>query len=363
MAEEAEDGGEKTEDPTQKRLDDAHKKGDVAKSQEVNTWFVMAASAIIIAGLSGTMASNLMVSLGGIIEHAHQIPVEGAGMEMLWRKTGEMLLLPMLLPMAILAAAGLIANLVQHPPLFATEPITPKLSKISPIAGFWRLFSLQSLLNFAKGVVKISLVSAVLIAVIWPERDKLDALVRTDIELLMPIVQWLVVKIVAAVLILFTVIAVADYAFEKWRWIQRQKMTIKEVKDEFKAQEGDPQIKSRIRQLRQERARKRMMAAVPSADVIVTNPTHYSIALKYERGMNAPVVVAKGIDEIAFRIREVAKEHDIPLFENAPLARALYATVEIDQEIPQEHYKAVADVISYVMKLAQRRTWQTRRGD
>jgi len=157
------------------------------------------------------------------------------------------------------------------------------------------------------------------------------------------------------------VIAIVDYAYEKWKWLQKQKMTLKEVKDEHKAQEGDPQIKGRIRQIRLERARKRMMKAVPNASVIVTNPTHYSVALKYEKGMNAPLVLAKGIDEVAFRIREVAKEHDIPLVENPPLARALYATVDIDQEVPSEHYRAVADVISYVMKLNAKRRWRAKR--
>ena len=134
---------------------------------------------------------------------------------------------------------------------------------------------------------------------------------------------------------------------------------MKEIKDEHKAQERDPQLKGRIRQIRQERSRKRMMAAVPKADVIVTNPTHFSIALKYERGMNAPVVLAKGVDDMAFRIREVAKDNKIPLVENPPLARALYAIVDIDEEVPEEHYKAVADVISYVMKLNHRAAWRS----
>lgn len=274
---------------------------------------------------------------------------------------GEMLVMPLLLPLGILAAAGLLGNIIQHKPVFSTEPVMPKFSKVSPIAGFGRLFSSQSLLNFGKGLVKITLVSIILVAVIWPERDRLDLLVRTDVAQILPIVLELTLKLVGATFILFTVIAIVDYAYEKWKWLQKQKMTLKEVKDEHKAQEGDPQIKGRIRQIRLERARKRMMKAVPNASVIVTNPTHYSIALKYEKGMNAPLVLAKGIDEVAFRIREVAKEHNIPLVENPPLARALYATVDIDQEVPSEHYRAVADVISYVMKLNAKRRWRTRR--
>lgn len=361
MAEEDENGAEKTEDPSEKKLRDAQERGDVAKSQEVNTWFIMAASLIVIASFSANMASELVVSFAGIVEHSYSLPVDNGGLRKLWYMIGEMLVMPLLLPLGILAAAGLLGNIIQHKPVFSTEPVMPKFSKVSPIAGFGRLFSSQSLLNFGKGLVKITLVSIILVAVIWPERDRLDLLVRTDVAQILPIVLELTLKLVGATFILFTVIAIVDYAYEKWKWLQKQKMTLKEVKDEHKAQEGDPQIKGRIRQIRLERARKRMMKAVPNASVIVTNPTHYSIALKYEKGMNAPLVLAKGIYEVAFRIREVAKEHNIPLVENPPLARALYATVDIDQEVPSEHYRAVADVISYVMKLNAKRRWRTRR--
>ena len=359
MAEEAEDGGEKTEDPTDKKLRDAHEKGDVAKSQEVNAWFVMAASLVVVGGFAGGTASKLMVAFRGIVEQSDSISVDGAGLAKLWSEMGNVLMMPMLLPMLVIGFAGLMGNMIQHAPLISTEPITPKLSKISLIAGFGRLFSSQSLLNFGKGVMKLTLVTMVMVAVLWPQRDRLDLMVHTDLNLLLPIVQEMTVQVVGAVLILFTVIAIVDFAYEKWKWMQKQKMTLKEIKDEHKAQEGDPQLKGRIRQIRLERSRKRMMAAVPKADVIVTNPTHFSIALKYERGMNAPVVLAKGVDDVAFRIREVANDHKIPLVENPPLARALYATVEIDQEVPEEHYKAVADVISYVMKLNYRAAWRS----
>ena len=361
MAEEAEDGGEKTEDPSQKRLRDAHEKGDVAKSQEVNTWFIIAASLIVIAGFSNSMASSLMTSFSGIVEHSYALPVDGAGMRDLLEKIGIMLIMPLLLPMGVLGIAGLLGNIIQHMPVLSTEPIMPKLSKISPVAGFGRLFSFQSLANFGKGLIKISLVSIVLVAVIWPERNGLDLVVRTDIEQVLPMTRALALQLIGATLILFTVIAILDFTYEKWRWMEKQKMTLKEVKDEHKQQEGDPHIKARIRQIRQERSRKRMMAAVPKASVIITNPTHYSIALQYEKGMNAPLLLAKGVDDVAFRIREVAKERNIPIVENPPLARALYASVEIDQEIPSEHYRAVADVISYVMKLNARGSWRAKK--
>ncbi|MEP3266317.1 MAG: flagellar biosynthesis protein FlhB [Hyphomicrobiales bacterium] len=360
MAQEDEDGTEKTEDPTEKKLRDAQEKGDVAKSQEVNTWFIMAASLIVITGFAGSTAEHLMVSFAGIVEHSYSLPVDDGGLKKLWYLIGQMLIMPLLLPLGVLAIAGLVGNIIQHAPVLSLEPLTPKLSKISPVAGLGRLFSSQSLLNFGKGLVKITMVTLLLVAVIWPERDSLDLLVSTDISQVLPVVLSLTIKLVGATFALFTVIAIVDYAYEKWKWMEKQKMTLKEVKDEHKAQEGDPQIKGRIRQIRQERARKRMMAAVPEASVIVTNPTHYSIALKYEKGMNAPLLLAKGIDDVAFRIRDVAKEHDIPIVESPPLARALYATVEIDEEVPSEHYRAVADVIGYVMKLNARRGWRSK---
>jgi flagellar biosynthetic protein FlhB len=158
-------------------------------------------------------------------------------------------------------------------------------------------------------------------------------------------------QLLGAVVAMLALVAVADYFFQYRQWFERQKMSLREMKEEFKQTEGDPQLKGRIRQLRHARMKKRMMAAVPKASVIITNPTHYSVALSYERGMSAPVCVAKGTDLIALKIREVAKAHNIPIVENVPLARALHATVEIDDEIPVEHYHAVAEVIGYVMGL------------
>ena len=158
-------------------------------------------------------------------------------------------------------------------------------------------------------------------------------------------------QMLGTVVAILAIVAAADYLFQYRQWYERQKMSFREMKEEFRQSEGDPAIKNKIRQLRQARARKRMMAAVPKASVVITNPTHFAVALQYERGMNAPVCVAKGADLIARKIREVAEAHDIPIVENPPLARALHGTVEIDQEIPQEHYRAVAEIIGYVMKL------------
>jgi flagellar biosynthetic protein FlhB len=165
-------------------------------------------------------------------------------------------------------------------------------------------------------------------------------------------------KIFGAVIAVITVIALADYVYQRNRWWQRQKMTLQETRDEYKQMEGDPKIKSRVRAIRAERSRKRMMAAVPQATVVITNPTHYAVALKYDRTLSAPLCLAKGADAVALRIRTVAREHDVPIVENAPLARALFASVEVDQTIPAEHFKAVAQVIGFVMRLQDKSKWK-----
>jgi flagellar biosynthetic protein FlhB len=241
--------------------------------------------------------------------------------------------------------------MIQHRLVWTAEPLKPKLSKVSPAAGFGRLFSKQSLANFAKGLVKLAIVSAVMTALMWPERRRLDALIGTDPAALLGVTQSLALSMLGAVVAVLAIVAAADYLFQYRQWHERQKMSIRELKEEFKQTDGDPMIKAKIKQIRQMRARKRIMAAVPSASVVITNPTHFAVALKYERGMNAPVCVAKGADLIARKIREVATHHNIPIVENPPLARALHGTVEIDQEIPSEHYQAVAEVIGYVMRL------------
>jgi flagellar biosynthetic protein FlhB len=186
---------------------------------------------------------------------------------------------------------------------------------------------------------------------LWPERDRLDTLVMLDVAAILPFTSVFSLKMLGFVVVIMAFIAAADFFFQYQQWYEKQKMSLREIKEEFKQSEGDPMIKARIRRIRETRMRKRMMAAVPDASVVIMNPTHYAVALKYERGDNAPVCVAKGVDAIALKIREVAQAHNVPVVENPPLARALHATVEIDQEIPAEHYRAVAEVIGYVMRL------------
>ena len=312
MADERDDQ-DKSEDPTQKRLDDALKRGDVAKSQEVNTWFVIAGGTLALMAFAGTMSHDLSTSMRGILANSYAIRVEGRSFLPIVQKIGIEIIAAAAIPLLLLLLAAIFGNMVQHRLVFTAEMLKPKLSKISPMAGFKRLFSKQALMNFVKGLVKLALLGAV-------------------------------VAILAF-------IAAGDFFFQYRQWFERQKMSFHELKEEFKNTDGDPHVKAKIRQIRESRMRKRMMASVPEATVVITNPTHFAVALKYDRGMNAPVCVAKGVDTIALKIREVAQAHNVPVVENPPLARALHATVEIDAEVPAEHYQAVAEVIGYVMRL------------
>ncbi len=345
------DNTEKTEDPTQKRLDEALKRGDVVKSQEVNTWFVIAGATLVLMAFSGGMSSELTTTMRGLLANAHNISMDGPALPRLFEKIGVELIAAVAIPFLLLMLAALGGNLIQHKLVWSLEVLAPKLSKISPAAGFKRLFSAQALANFAKGLVKLVLIGSVLTALMWPERARIMALELADPVAVLPLAQSLALKLLGAVVAIMAVVAIADYLFQYRQWYEKQKMSLRELKEEFRQSEGDPVIRGKMRQMRQTRQRRRMIAAVPKAAVIITNPTHYSIALQYERGMDAPVCVAKGVDAVALKIREVAAEHSIPVVENPPLARALHATVEVDQAIPIEHYKAVAEVIGYVMRL------------
>jgi flagellar biosynthetic protein FlhB len=345
------DDTEKTEDPSQKRLDEAVKRGDVVKSQEVNAWFVLAAAALVLLSFSGSMSLQLSATFRGIFANAYRIPADGGGLLLLFRQVGVETIAAVALPFLLLTLAAIVGNAIQHRLIWSAEALTPKFSKISPLAGAKRMFSKLALVNFLKGLIKLAVIGSVLTALLWPARKRLESLISADPVAIIPFVRTLSLQLFGAVVAILAIIAAADYLFQYQQWFERQKMSMREIKEEYKESEGDPKIKAKIRQLRQARMRKRMMAAVPSATVVITNPTHFAVALKWERGMNAPICVAKGMDAIALKIREVAEANEVPVVENPPLARTLHATVEIDAEVPAEHYKAVAEVISYVMRL------------
>ncbi|MCZ8314503.1 flagellar biosynthesis protein FlhB [Phreatobacter sp.] len=351
MAEGDDDKDQKTHDPTQKKLDDALKKGDVAKSQDLVAWFLLFISTLVIATMGASSAGSLAVPMKNLLANADLLQVDRSALMQLLISIIIAIVVAVGLPMLALFLTGVGANLMQHRLVFSGESLKPKFSKISPLAGFKRIFGLDAIVNFAKGVAKITIVGTVIFVVLWPQRSSVDAMVRMDVEMLLPHTFALVMNVLMAVVAILAIIAIADYVYQYQRWYTRQKMSIQELKEEFKQSDGNPEIKAKIKQIRRERSRKRMMANVPNATVVVTNPTHFAVALKYEPGMAAPVCVAKGMDLVALKIREIATANDVPIVENVPLARALHASVEIDQPIEEEHYRAVAEVIGYVMRL------------
>ncbi|QCI62983.1 flagellar biosynthesis protein FlhB [Phreatobacter stygius] len=351
MAEGDDDKDQKTQDPTQKKLDDALQKGDVAKSQDLVSWFMLFAATLMVAVTAIGSAGNLANPLKNLMANADLVTVDRAGLMRLLITMALAVATAIGLPLVGLFLAGIAGNVIQHRLVLSGESLKPKFSKISPMAGFKRIFGKEAFVNFLKGLAKITIVGSVMFAVLWPERQMIDALVRMDVEALLPHTLRIVLSVLYAVVAILAVLAAGDYFYQYRSWYQRQRMTFQELKDEFKQSDGNPEIKGKLRQIRRERSRKRMMANVPKATVVITNPTHFAVALRYETGMAAPVCVAKGADLIALKIRELATTHDVPIVENPPLARALHATIEIDQEVPEEHYKAVAEVIGYVMRL------------
>ena len=344
------DRDQKTEQPTQKKLDDARKKGQVALSREVNHWFMIIGATTFVMALAPGMLSRLGKTMTGFLSSAHAAPPGGFGAVL----TGAVaeVWLALLFPLGAFLTAAIVSVMLQTRGVMSLQNLKPKFEKLSPKSGLKRLFGVKALVEFSKTFAVVITIGVMMTMLLMPAFGSIDRYVGLDMLFVLSGTQHLTLKLLTAVLAVMTLTAALDYGWQKYRFIQDQRMSKQEIKEEYKQTEGDPHIKARLRQLRMEKSRKRMMAQVPKADVVITNPTHFAVALKYDREtMNAPIVVAKGADAIAFKIREVAKEHAIPVLENPPLARGLYATAELDQEIPVEHFKAVAEVISYVFKL------------
>ncbi len=350
MAEDSDDS-QRTEEPSQRKLQHARSEGQVAQSREVSTWFMLTTGGAIVLLLAPSIALSLKRSLGLFVEPQRFLTPGGILWPAVGRALGEAatsLALPLLF--AVLAAVA--GTVVQTGLVFATEKIGFDLAHLSPAAGMRRLFSLRALFEFLKSLAKVAVVVAVAAISLSGELDRLPLLSGAPAESILGEIDHAVLRLLVGVLAALTALAAADYFYQRFTLMRSLRMTKQEVKEELKQSEGDPIIKARLKQIRMERARRRMMAAVPGASVVITNPTHYAVALKYEMGeAGAPRVVAKGADLIAQRIRELALENDVPIVENPPLARALYAGVELDREIPPEHYKAVAEIIGYVFRL------------
>ncbi len=355
MSEEASD--DKTEDPTGKRLEDARKEGNIAQTAEARILASLLAGLVMVGMLAPGMSRDLKTLITPLIEHPHAIAVDPGALRELTIHLGIGVAKVLAWPLLLVVVFALTLSLTQSGGfLWVPKKLMPTFEKISPWAGLKRMFSPAQLVEFLKALIKVILIGTLLFWISWNHRAEFQNLSNLALEDLLAYLRDHVYFLVFITVLSVATLAVADYLFQRYRWMEKMKMTKQQVKDEHKQQEGDPQVKARIRSLRMQRARKRMMAAVPKADVVVTNPTHYAVALKYDpETMNAPTLVAKGVDLIAKRIRDLATENEVPLVENPPLARALYASVELDQEVPPEHYKTVAEVIGYVMRLKGQR--------
>jgi flagellar biosynthetic protein FlhB len=350
MAEE--DDSQKTEEPSDRKLSRAKEKGQVAQSQEIKSWLILLGGTGALIALGPYMARGIRNVAMPFIESPQAIPVDFPNLHRLVADLSwdiGIILAPVLGLLFVLAA---IANVAQTGLIFAPEKVQFDLSKLSLVTGIKRMVSTRALMEFLKGILKLVAVGAVSFSLALPMLDDIRLIPAMEIGQSMDRIQLIAVLLAVGTVGVMTLIAAVDYAFQRYAFRKQMRMSKHELKDEHKQSEGDPQIKARIRKLRMERAQQRMMAAVPSADVVITNPTHYAVALEYKMNeMRAPKVVAKGVDHLALRIRLVAEENDVPLVENPPLARALYASVELDEEIPPEHFKAVAEVIGYVLRL------------
>jgi len=356
MAEQPDSGQERTEAPTPKRQREAREQGQVARSRELATTLVLIVSAAGLLLLGPATASALLEELRTGLSLTREMIFDPLWMtrelgEMAWR--GFLAILPLI---GLLLLAAFLGPLLMGGIGFSWKALAPKFERIDPLKGLKRMFALRALIELIKSIIKFLLVGAVAVLVIWLELDELLRLGLTDprggLLAAMELLGWGFLLMSAATLL----IAAFDVPYQLWEHIKQLRMTRQEIKDEFKETEGRPEVKQKIRQLQMQAAQRRMMQEVPKADVIITNPTHFAVALRYDSAKgDAPIVVAKGRDLVAARIREIGEAHGVLIFSAPPLARALYQTTDLNQPIPAELYRAVAQVLAYVYQLNEAR--------
>ena len=346
--------GEKTEDPTAKRRDDARKKGQIGRSQEISAAFVLLGGFFAMKVLGASIYTEIANYTVYIFGHLNQ-DVDTESVMQLFLGIMVVLAKTALPIMVIIMVIGLAINLFQVGVNFTTEPLEFKFDNLNPITGFGRIFSKRSLVELIKSIIKIVIIGFFIYRYLMAEVLQMPKLIYLDLYASMQRMADIIFTLSFQICGVFLIMAVLDLLYQKWQNTQELKMSKQDVKEEMKQTEGDPQIKGKIRQKQRQMAMQRMMREVPKADVIVTNPTHFAVALQYSKGMTAPVVIAKGKDLVAQRIKEVAREAHVTIVENRPLARALYASVEIGFSVPQDLYKSVAEVLAYVYRLKKKK--------
>ncbi len=342
---------ERTEQATSKRRADFRERGQVAQSKEVATAALMTLSLLLWVFYAGNFWHNLQLLVDNSLRHLGDLQVTRLGILVLADRTA-LVMARLLWPIFLLTlVVGFFASFLQVGPLFTTKPFVPELSKFNPIKGMARFVSKRSAVELVKSLAKVILVGSVAYTTLAGEFSGALGLLSMDLSQTIAYLGNTAFLIMAKACGILIVLGVIDYLFTRWEMEQKMKMTKQEVKEEFKESEGDPQLKARVRSMQQQMARRRMMAEVPKADVVITNPTHLSIAIAYVRDeMDAPQILAKGADHMAFRIREIARENKIPMVENKPVARALYK-LDIGEVIPEEMFTAVAEILAYVYSL------------
>ncbi|WP_153720421.1 flagellar biosynthesis protein FlhB [Sporosarcina cascadiensis] len=348
--------GEKTEKATPKKREDSRKKGQVLKSQDVTSAIVLLSVFTFMFFAAGFMRDNFFVFFRESFTHFIPIHILDEDQVMLVYMNILKQMAVILLPIMIIAViASVAANLLQFGLLFTGEPLKFDLKKIDPIKGLKRIFSIRAIVELLKSVLKISFIGTVTTLVIWMNLGQvLDLAFRTPHMILLTIAKLVgMMGIIASLVLLF--ISILDFLYQKFDYEKNLRMSKQDIKDEHKNMDGDPLIKSRIKQRQREMAMRRMMQEIPEADVVITNPTHFAIALKYDdEQMDSPIVVAKGADFIAQKIKMIAKENEIVMVENRPLARAMFDQVEIGDRIPEEFFKAVAEILAYVYRIQRK---------
>lgn len=349
------DQDQKTEDPTGKRIDEAREEGNLAVSKEVATWTMFVAVLAVVGWLGPFMGRHMAVSLRVFLERPEQISLLDGGLQNVLLGVLTSVGLSATLVFGLLLLAGVLGTMVQTAFYINPSRVKFDVEKVFSLQGMKRLFSTDSLADLVRSFIKMVVLGYVVYRILYPVVTKAEAFVGRDLMLGIKFLHDESIHLIIVLLVIITGVAVADWVYTYYQYMKNLRMTKQEVKDEYKQSEGDPMIKGRLRRIRLEKARRRMMAKVPEADVIITNPTHYAVALKYDnKKMDAPVLLAKGTDKLAERIRTMGEDNDIPIVSNPPLCRALYDTVELDQSIQPEHYRAVAEVISYVYKLKKK---------
>jgi flagellar biosynthesis protein FlhB len=349
------DDSERSEEPTERRLSEARQKGQVILSREVSSLLLVGMGALLSATALPWATTISSGHLTRLLARADRARLDSASIEPL---VGSSLLgatWPFVLLLAAFTVAALAGPVLQGAVVWTSQPLAPKLERISPLAGAKRLFSAHALIELLKSLAKVLLVGGATGAVVWSYREEVAGLAAVELGAAMLSLGRIVVAVLAAATVAISAIAIIDWAHQRARFMRQLRMTKQELKEETKQSDGDPFIKQRLRGIRMERARHRMMAEVPKSTVVVTNPTHVAVALRYVEGMAAPVVTAKGYDHVAQAIKQLAKEHGIPLVENVALARALVVTAEPGKPIPVDHYQAVAEVIAYLLRLDRQR--------